>query len=176
MSRSYPEVGTDSVAFASILSGAYASAAVALLFLVIDALRGDPFLTPSLMGSVVFLGSTPSVALPVRLDMVAFYSLLHVLVFSLIGTAFTLAGVRVAGFLDRHALFTAAVFGTLLLGAVSLDVLLFPGLVAAIGILPLVGANLGAAAVMAAVIRSSLRSARLGDAASRAIAGIAPAT
>lgn len=34
------------VVFASLVSGAWGAAAVALVFLAIDAVRGDPFFTP----------------------------------------------------------------------------------------------------------------------------------
>lgn len=174
MDSNQPEAGPDTVAFASILSGAYASAAVALLFLGIDALRGDPFFTPSLMGSVVLLGSTPSAELPVRLDMVAYYSLLHVVLFALIGTVFTLAGIRFARFLRNPLAFAASVFATLTLGMAGLDSLFFPGLIGAVGLLPLAAANLGAAAVMSVFIRSTVGSLAPGGAVGRSIEAVSP--
>ena len=169
MVRSDRTTGTDTVAFASLLSGAYASAAVALLFLVIDAVRGDPFFTPSLMGSMLLLGSTPSPELPVRADMVAYYSLIHVAAFALIGTGFTLACLRFDGLARGLLIFPAAVFATLTLGAACLDAVLFPGLVGAIGLAPLVAANLSAAVVMSTFIRGSLDSAEGQDMAASAI-------
>lgn len=175
MDHSQPQVGKDTVAFASILSGAYASAAVALLFLVIDAFRGDPFFTPSLMGSAVLLGSTPSAELPVRIDMVAFYSLLHVVVFALVGTAFTLLGIRFAGLVRHPLLLTSSVFGALTLGIIGLDALFFPGLVGTIGLLPLVGANLAAAAVMSAFIRSTLSSVEPRGVVDHVVKAVSPA-
>lgn len=174
MNHSQPEAGPDTVAFASILSGAYASAAVALLFLGIDALRGDPFFTPSLMGSVMLLGSTPSAELPVRLDMVAYYSLLHVALFASIGTVFTLAGLRFARFLRSFLAFVASVYATLTLGMVGLDSLFFPGLIGTIGLIPLAVANLGAAAVMSVFIRSTLDSVVPGDVVGRSIEAVSP--
>ncbi|MCA1791691.1 MAG: hypothetical protein LC667_18120 [Thioalkalivibrio sp.] len=148
--------GKDTIAFASILSGAYASAAVALLFLGIDAMRGDPFFTPSLMGSVALLGSEPSAALPVRIDMVAYYSLMHVVLFSLLGTVFTLACIRYATLAKRPVIFAGVILGALTLGMIGLDLAWFPGLVQAIGPVPLVAANLGAAVVMSVFIARTL--------------------
>ena len=156
MDKTQLGAGKDTIAFASILSGAYASAAVALLFLAIDAVRGDPFFTPSLMGSVFLLGSEPSAALPVRIDMVAYYSLLHVVLFSLLGTVFTLACLRFAALARRPIVFAGVIFGALTLGMAGLDLLLFSGLVQAIGAVPLIAANLFAAGVMSVFIRTTV--------------------
>ncbi|MEX2467295.1 MAG: hypothetical protein WD995_10315 [Gemmatimonadota bacterium] len=167
--------GKDTIAFASLLSGAYASAAVALLFLGIDAMRGDPFFTPSLMGSVLLLGSEPSAALPVRLDMVAYYSLMHVVLFSLLGTVFTLACLRVTTLTKRPVIFAGVILGTLTLGMVGLDVAWFPGLVQAIGPVPLVAANLGAAVVMSVFIARALARDTIRGAKPDAVEAVAPA-
>jgi hypothetical protein len=156
MDETQIRAGKDTIAFASLLSGAYASAAVALLFLGIDTMRGDPFLTPSLMGSVVLLGTEPSAALPVRLDMVAYYSFLHVVLFSLLGTLFTLACLRLAVLARRPVIFSGVILGALTLGVAGLDLAWFPGLVQAIGPVPLVVANLSAAGVMSVFIGTTL--------------------
>jgi hypothetical protein len=141
---------------AVVLSSAYASAAVALIFLVVDAVRGDPFLTPSLMGSVVFLGLEPSRDLPVRLDMVAPYSLAHLAAFATLAALATVVTSRSSALRDRQAALPALLFASLMGGALLIDGALFPGLLEAIGLLWVTIANAGAAWVMGRIIRNTL--------------------
>ena len=79
------------IAFASILSGAYASAAIALFFLVADALGGQILHTPSLMGQVVLFDTAPADVTTVRLDALAIYSVVHLVAFIGIGSLVTRA-------------------------------------------------------------------------------------
>lgn len=148
--------GADSIAFASLLSGAYASATVALFFLAVDTVRGEPLLTPSLMGSVVILGETPSADLPLRLDMMAYYSLVHYVVFTLLGTAATLTYARLPGFLGRPYALAAGILAALLAGELLITAVWLPGLVATIGTWAVGFANLAAALVMAGFIHRTL--------------------
>lgn len=149
-------VSRDRATFAALLSAAYASAAVALLFLVIDAVRGDPFLTPSLMGSVVFLGADPSPDVAVRLDMVALYSLAHLAAFAVLGAAATAMALRNER-LRRHGfLLPALIFAALVVGELIVEVVLFPGLVGAVGMGWVTLANAAAALVMGRFIRDAL--------------------
>ena len=76
------------IAFASILSGAYASAAIALFFLVADALGGRILYTPSLMGQVVLFDTGPADVTAVRLDAFALFSLTFVFQISPISSFF----------------------------------------------------------------------------------------
>ncbi len=141
---------------AVVLSSAYASAAVALIFLVVDAVRGDPFLTPSLMGSVVFLGLEPSRDLPVRLDMVGAYSLAHLAAFATLAALATVVTSRSSALRDRQAALPALLFAALMGGALLIDGALFPGLLEAIGFFWVTIANAGAAWVMGRIIRNTL--------------------
>ena len=146
-------------AFASLLSGAYGSAAIALFFLVVDSLRGSPFLTPSMMGSAVFLGTEPSAATSMRMDVMAAYTLVHFVVFVALGTAITWLRTRV-DLLARNGLSLAtAVLAALTLGSIAVDQLLLPGLLMAIGALPLVAAHTLAALVMGFFIHHTLEEA-----------------
>lgn len=150
--------------FAALISGAYASAATALLFLIVDGARGQFFYTPSLLGRVVLLGHEPSSTEPLRLDMVALYSLVHLIAFVLIGAAAT------AVYRNWKALRASVAFGTAVMtfltgGAFMVGALVYPGLIEAIGPLALIGGNLVAAIAMTVVVRSSLASCALaGDA------------
>ena len=86
--------------------GVIGAAVVALWFLVFDVARGRPFLTPSLLGSLVFLGvSTPAVASP-AVGPILGYTILHGLAF----VAFGVVAATMLAMSDREpALFIAFV-------------------------------------------------------------------
>jgi hypothetical protein len=137
----------------AVIAGAYGSATVALLFLLLDTLRGDPLATPSLMGSVFLLGQAPSADLPVRLDMLALYSLVHFAIF----TGLALGGTWFSARASRPA--RAGLAGVLMVtmsaGVIAVDALWAPGLLQLIGLVPLLVANVAASAVMAVFIVES---------------------
>jgi len=76
---------TGDFLYDSFYSASIGAAVVALFFLVIDAVQGQPFFTPSLMGRVLFTGADASSVAGVRLDMVAYYSLVHMAAFGALG-------------------------------------------------------------------------------------------
>jgi hypothetical protein len=68
-----------------IVAGLIGAAVVAIWFFVFDILRGRPFLTPSLLGSLVFLGvNTPTVTAP-AVGPILGYTILHGLAFVAFG-------------------------------------------------------------------------------------------
>lgn len=71
--------------------GAIGGSVVALFFLVMDTLQGEPFFTPSLMGQVLLEGAAAEQVAGVRLDMVAYYSAVHFATFGLLGVGLSLA-------------------------------------------------------------------------------------
>jgi hypothetical protein len=77
--------------YEAFYSGAIGGSVVALFFLAVDALRGEPFFTPSLMGQVLFEGTHAQEVVDLRLDMVAYYSAVHFATFGLLGCAIALA-------------------------------------------------------------------------------------
>lgn len=135
------------VVFASVVSGAYASAATALLFLLIDGARGQLLYTPSLLGSMVFLGQDAASVAPVRMDMGALYSVVHLAVFVLIGTAVT--NIHQAWQTARSPWVLGALVMTgLSVGVLLVDALFYPGVIDAIGPVALTAGNAAAAATM----------------------------
>jgi hypothetical protein len=153
---SRPQISSEQFVFASAISGAYASAAVALLFLGLDTLQGSPLQTPSLMGSVFLLGETPSATLDVRLDMVALYSLVHFLAFVALGALTTFVYARWEP-MQLHALVPAgSIMAFLMAAAVGLDVLVAPGILAAVGPGAVAVGNAVAAAVMGWLIHAAV--------------------
>ena len=139
------------VAFASILSGAYASAAIALFFLVADALAGQILHTPSLMGQVVLFDTAPADVTTVRLDALAIYSVVHLVAFIGIGSLVTRAYSRsiIPGSGPGLFVFT---LGLLTVGTMAVDWVFYPGIIDAIGRLPLALGNGTASATMTAMI------------------------
>lgn len=81
---------TADLAYDSFYSAAIGGSVVALFFLALDSLRGDPLFTPSLLGSVIVGGMDAQSVSTVRLDMVAYYSILHFGVFGLLGFGLSL--------------------------------------------------------------------------------------
>lgn len=159
MNTSSNPVASHLIAFSSLLSGALASGAVALLFLLVDGFRGNPTFTPSLLGSVVLLGEAPTAAAGIRLDMVALYSLVHFFAFAAIGTASSLIYLRLEPLRRRPELLGGLIAASLSLGFLTADVLLFPGLGAAIGTGWVIVANVVGGGVMTSLIHSTLASA-----------------
>lgn len=74
------EAPTDSVPWVitGIASGVVGAAVVALLFLLVDLIAGQPFATPNTLGSVLFQGKIPTTVEPA---LVVGYTGIHGLVF-----------------------------------------------------------------------------------------------
>jgi hypothetical protein len=68
-----------------IIAGLIGAAIVAVWFLIYDAARGHPFRTPALLGAATFEGVRDAAAVPVSTQLVVQYTVLHGVVFALIG-------------------------------------------------------------------------------------------
>lgn len=144
------------VLFASVSSGALGSAAVGLLFVAIDSFRGDPFFTPSLMGTVLFLREPAAEVSSVRVDMMALYTIIHIMTFVALGAVFTLLYQRFDRNCKHPVALGFAIFFTLSTGMLAADAVIFPGIAHVIGPLWVLAANALAAIVMAWFIHTSL--------------------
>lgn len=134
-----------------VLCGIIGAAVVALFFLFIDSLQGQPLYTPSLLGSVLFLGQTVDDVSGINPTIVFAYTGVHVLLF-------LMAGVGVAWMVSQFQrnpqfglvlvlvflLFQAVLFG--------LEVSMVPSLVGAIGAGIVAVANVLAAVAMFAYL------------------------
>ncbi|MFQ5458370.1 MAG: hypothetical protein ACE5FC_07965 [Myxococcota bacterium] len=130
-----------------VLAGLLGATVVALWFLLFDSLLREPFFTPSLIGSVLFLGMDVEAITTVNTTMVFAYSGLH-------GALFLIAGTVIAwmfSLIERNPqfglvllllflLFEAVVFG--------FEVSIVPNLVGALGAWAVALANLLSAIVM----------------------------
>jgi hypothetical protein len=145
------------LAYESLYSAAIGGSIVALFFLVFDAWNGRPLFTPSLMGGVLFGGVAAEAVSEVRLDWVAYTTILHFLVFSAIGVGVTLIAQQVEVHARHPATVLFALFAAIewvfLVGAF----LVLPGVLAVLGPFRVTAANLLAAAGIAAFLWANHR-------------------
>lgn len=135
--------------FDSAYGGTLAGSAVALFFVVVDVLDGQPLFTPSLMGSVLFQGVAAEEVVKVKLDAVAYYSMVHGVAFVALGAAVTWL-VHEAELHSQHpAVFLVVVFAIIEVGFLAAASVALPGVIARVGIVPIGIANLLAAGTIA---------------------------
>jgi hypothetical protein len=130
-----------------VLCGIIGAAVVAVFFLLVDSLQGHPLWTPSLLGSVLFLGEKVDAVSAVSATMVFAYTGVHVLLF-------LLAGVVLAWMVSQvernpqFGLFLVLLFLLFQSIVFGFEVTLVPSLVGAIGAGIVAAANLLSAAAM----------------------------
>ena len=141
----------------SLASEYHPCGGVPLFFLVIDAWNGRPLFTPSLMGGVLFGGVAAEAVDAVRLDWVAYMTILHFLAFSAIGIGVTLVAHAVELRARHPATVLFGVFAVIewvfLVGAF----LALPGVLMVLGPWRVAAANLLAAAGIAAFLWANHR-------------------
>jgi len=139
--------GVAAIVEDGVLAGITGASVVALWFFLFDAIGGKPFWTPSLIGSVLFLGKRVEEVTSVNATIVFAYSGLH-------GAAFLLVGTAIAwmfSLVERNpqfglvmvllfVLFQSVIFG--------FEVTIVPSLVGALGAWAVAVANLLSAVAM----------------------------
>jgi hypothetical protein len=86
--ESYSAAQRPRFAREGLVSGGLGGSAIALWFLLLDAIRGRPLYTPSVLGTAIFHPDTMPTsyeALPVSAGVAAAFTLIHFVVFALIG-------------------------------------------------------------------------------------------
>ena len=68
------------------IAGLIGAGAVALWFLVVDAIAGRPFFTPAMLGSAVFFGESDPSKVVIAFSRVIPYTMIHVCAFIIVGT------------------------------------------------------------------------------------------
>ena len=144
------ETHRGDLAYAVAYSGAIGSAIIASLFLILDTMAGRPLETPILMGSALFFGELASASGPLRLDLAAGYSLVHLVMFTSVGGVFAFLAQRLRGVPSLARILAGGLFLALTAGFFALDAIVGPNLAAAIGMIPIVLGNLLAAGGMTA--------------------------
>jgi hypothetical protein len=130
-----------------ILTGVMGAAVVALWFFILDTARGRMLFTPSLLGSVVFLGQSPDQPISVNGFVVFAYTGLHVVLF-------LMAGLVIAwmfSLFEHNPHFGIIILLLFLLFEAILftfAAVIFPSLMGALGSLAVASGNLFAAIAM----------------------------
>lgn len=132
MSDETPRHETSDLVYAASYAGFVGSGALALFFLIRDTVLGEPLMTPSIFGAAIFGAGVPAEP-AVRLDQVAVASLVHVALFTVVGAPFAYLVHQVERLRDAPLILASGLFAVLGAGIVSLDLLLAPGLITAIG-------------------------------------------
>lgn len=134
--------------YETFYSAAIGGSTIALFFLVVDSIAGRPFFTPSLMGSVLFLGVPAHAVTEIRLDMVARFSIVHFAAFGVVGLCVTLLVHWVERYARHPLLVFAVLFGWFELGTMGVAAVLLEGVMGRLGPLLVALANLSAALSM----------------------------
>jgi hypothetical protein len=138
-----------------MLAGLLGALTVAVWFLVLDALSGRPFWTPTVLGTALFrhgAGLDAAETLPVSFEMVLMFTWVHGLLFAGLGGV----AARLLGHVERHP---NAGFGVLLLfvifqfGFIAAATVVAAPVLHALSAWSILVANLLAAAAMAAFLR-----------------------
>jgi hypothetical protein len=144
---------TADLIFDSIYSGAIGGSVIALFFLVADTIFAQPLFTPSLIGTVLFTHAPPEAVTEVRLDMVAYMSIVHFASFGALGVMISLL-CRSTGLTGRHPLLVAGVLFAILTGAfMAAGLVAMPGILGVIGVPEILLANASTALTMAFFLR-----------------------
>ncbi len=140
---------TADLIFDSFYAGAIGGSVVALFFLFIDVMNGQPLFTPSLMGSVLIGGAVAASVFEVHLDMVAYYTIVHFLIFGALGAFVSLAVRKVVEHAHHPGLVLLGLFGLFEVAFILFAAFVMPGVIERVGAVPVLLANLMAAGSMA---------------------------
>lgn len=142
------EGGMLAIAEDGFVSGVLGGSTVAIFFFVVDLLRGQPFYTPSLLGSILLQGADPSSVVPISAPMVVAYTAVHMALFILAGMA-AAAAVRQFETHPHLGVVLLLLFICFEAGFLGFALAFAPGVVPTIGGWLIAVANLLSAAVMA---------------------------
>ena len=140
-----------SLAEDGFVAGVIGGVTVAVFFLIVDLANGQAFFTPSLLGSILFLGMSASEVVAVSAPMVVAYTAVHMTVFIVAGMA---ASWAVSQFERNPHLGVVLVLLFVCFEAAFLGFSLafMPGVVGALGGVLIAVANLLSAGAMAAYL------------------------
>ncbi len=152
----HPKPTRGDTLYETFFCGGVGGAAIVLFFLAVDVMAGRPLHTPSLVGSVLYLGADPAAVEGVSLTAVSLASLAHLAGFSVLGFVASIMVRRVEE--KSGGSFAVPTFALLaVLEGASLVVfgVIRPELGAAVGHGLIFGANLLSAVAMVAFLRQA---------------------
>jgi hypothetical protein len=130
---------------------------VALFFLLVDVAAGQALLTPTIMGSVLFLGVSAASVTQADLGMVAYYSGVHFVTFGLLGACVSFIVHEVELHAKHPANLLLLIFGVFELAFFTAAATLLPGVLEYLGVVRVAVANLLAAGGIALFMVSTHR-------------------
>ncbi len=81
----HPKPTQGDILYEMFFCGGVGGAVIVLFFLAVDVMAARPLYTPSLVGSVLYLGADPATVEEVSLSAVSFATFAHLMSFSLVG-------------------------------------------------------------------------------------------
>ena len=145
--------------FDTFYGGAIGGSVLSLFFLALDALEGQALFTPSLLGTALFSDATVSAGTEISLDYVAYFSVVHLAAFLVIGAGLTAAYRRLGAYARRPAFMVAFTFAVLTGGFALAGLTVVPGVITVIGLPWIAVGNLLTAVGMVAFMEWSHRDA-----------------
>jgi hypothetical protein len=130
---------------------------VALFFLLVDVAGGTPLLTPTIMGSVLFLGVPAASVTTPDLGMVAYYSIVHFITFGLLGGCVSFVVHEVELHAKHPANLLLLIFCVFELAFFAAAATMLPGVLEQLGVARVAAANLLAAGGIALFMVSTHR-------------------
>lgn len=130
------------ILYETFYGGAIGGSILALFFVVVDVLQGQALFTPSAVGTAFFTEASASSNAEIRLDMVAYFSIVHLAAFLLIGFGLAIAYRRLGAYARRPTLMAALTFAVLTGGFAAAGALFAPGVIGVIGLPWIAAANL----------------------------------
>jgi hypothetical protein len=128
--------------YETFYGGAIGGSILALFFLVVDSIARQPLFTPSLVGTAIFTDAPISSTTEVRLDMVAYFSVLHFIAFLGAGAALSWLYRSLDPYARRSTFIVALTFAVLTGGFALIGMTLAEGAVAVIGLVWIALGNL----------------------------------
>ncbi|MDX1647923.1 MAG: hypothetical protein R3304_12325 [Longimicrobiales bacterium] len=141
------------LAYDTFYGAAIGGAAIACFFLAVDVLAGRPLHTPSMLGQVLFAGADPNAVTEVRLEMMAYFTVVHLVTFLALGWVISLVLVFTGISRGNVPVVAGLVFIVVSATFFAGDLLLMEGVAEAIGIPMILAANFVTALAWAAFLK-----------------------
>lgn len=143
----------EDLLYDTFYSAAIGGAVVAVFFLVMDLMDGQPLFTPSLLGSTIFAGEDPVAVADVRMDMVAFFTVIHFAAFGTLGFLVSFLIRDMESLAAHPGIIALIVFFALSTAFFVPTSLWYPGLAQEVGVMRILIANVLTALAMGIFLR-----------------------
>lgn len=143
------------LAYDAFYGAAIGGAAIAFFFLAVDVIAGRALYTPSMLGQVLFEGADPASVEGVRLEMMAYYTIVHLVSFLALGGVVSFLSQALGIAKTNVPVVTGMVFVLLTAAFFAGDLLLMQGVAQAIGVPLVLAANFVTALAMAIFFRQA---------------------